>query len=73
LDGEKLMIRPDDSEPVIRQRLAAYEFATRPVLEYYRNSGRQVIEVDVGCDPPQRVFERICRDMEKNDCSKDRR
>jgi len=73
LDGEKLVVRPDDSEPVIRERLAAYERQTRPVLEYYRSTARPVIEVDASHDPPQRVFEKIRRVMETNDCSKDRR
>jgi len=72
-DGEKLAIRPDDSEPVIRERLAAYERQTRPVLEYYRKAVRPVIEVDASYDPPPRVFEKIYCAMETNDCSKDRR
>ena len=32
-DGEKLAVRPDDSEPVIRERLAAYQRLTRPELD----------------------------------------
>ena len=73
LDGEKLVVRPDDSEPVIRERLAAYERQTRPVLDYYREAARPVIEVDASRDRPERVFEKIRRAMETNDCSKDRR
>ncbi len=73
LDGEKLVVRPDDSEPVIRERLAAYERQTRPVLDYYRAAGRPVIEVDAGRDTPEGVFDKIRRAMETNDCSKDRR
>jgi len=73
LDGETLVVRPDDSEPVIRERLAAYERQTRPVLDYYRKSARPVIEVDASQDTPERVFERIRQAMETNDCSKDRR
>jgi adenylate kinase len=73
LDGEKLMVRPDDSEPVIRERLAAYERQTRPVLDYYRESGRPVIEVDASQDTRERVSERILQAVETNDCSKDRR
>jgi adenylate kinase len=72
-DGEKLIIRPDDREEVIRERLAAYEQETRPVLDYYRKCGVAMIEVDASCDPPQRVFEKICGAMEADDCSKDRR
>ena len=57
----------------IRERLAAYERQTRPVLDYYRNAARPVIEVDASQDTPDRVFERIRQAMETNDCSKDRR
>jgi adenylate kinase len=72
-DGETLVVRPDDSEPVIRERLAAYERQTRPVLEYYRQTARPVITVDASYDPPPVVFEKIRRAMETDDCSKDRR
>ena len=36
LDGAKLVIREDDREAVIRERLDAYERQTQPVLEYFR-------------------------------------
>src|SRR5947209_15813072 len=52
LDGEKLVIREDDNEAVIRERLAGYERQTRPVLEHYRLVGRTIVEVDAGHDPP---------------------
>ncbi|MBZ5727012.1 MAG: nucleoside monophosphate kinase [Acidobacteriia bacterium] len=73
LDGEKLVIREDDSEPVIRERLDAYERQTRPVLEYYRTAGRRVIEVDASDHPPEMVFQEIRQAMEADDRSKDRR
>jgi adenylate kinase len=38
-DGSELIHRPDDTEPVIRGRLAAYEQQTRPLVEYYRAQG----------------------------------
>lgn len=59
LDGEKLAIREDDSEPVIRERLDAYDRQTRPVLEFYKSAGRRVIEVDASNDPPDLVFHKI--------------
>ena len=34
-DGSALIHRPDDSEGVISERLAAYEKQTRPLVEYY--------------------------------------
>jgi adenylate kinase len=73
LDGEPLAIRDDDRESVIRERLEAYERQTRPVLDFLHEAGRQVIEVDASQDPPDKVFQKICRAMECNDCSENRR
>jgi len=42
VDGQKLAIRNDDREDVIRERLAAYELQTKPLAEYYWNKGRLV-------------------------------
>jgi adenylate kinase len=47
LDGSKLVIRNDDRQEVISERLSAYEHMTRPVAEYYRAQGRLV---DVNAD-----------------------
>jgi adenylate kinase len=38
-DGGELIQRPDDREEVIRQRLAAYERQTAPLVGYYRGEG----------------------------------
>ena len=73
LDGSKLVIRTDDGEQVIRERLEAYERQTRPVLAYYRGAGRHLFEVDGNDDAPDVIFQKIWRAMEKDDCSKDRR
>jgi adenylate kinase len=35
VDGSELIHRPDDSEGVIGERLAAYDRQTRPLVEYY--------------------------------------
>lgn len=67
LDGEKLAIRDDDREPVIRERLDAYEQQTRPVLAYYQTAGRRVVEVDASYDPPADVFQKICQALETDD------
>jgi adenylate kinase len=72
LDGEPLVIREDDDEAVIRERLDAYERLTRPVLDYLRTAGRRVVEVDASSDPPPVLLERICQAMDCNDCPKDR-
>jgi adenylate kinase len=67
LDGEKLIVRPDDSEPVIRERLEAYERQTCPVLDYYRAGGHRIVAVDAGSGGPDEVFRRIWRAMEADD------
>jgi len=64
LDGEKLVVREDDREPVIRKRLEAYEQQTRPVLEFYQTVGRRVVEVDASKDPPQQIFQKIRQALE---------
>lgn len=73
LDGEKLAIREDDREVVIRQRLEAYDGQTRPVLEYLRTAGGRVIEVDASNDPPETVYRKISQAMETDDRSQNRR
>jgi adenylate kinase len=42
VDGSKLVIRNDDREEVIRERLVAYQLQTKPVVEYYDHKGRLV-------------------------------
>jgi adenylate kinase len=73
LEGEKLIIRDDDREDVIRQRLAAYERQTRPVLDFYRSAGRRLLEVDASKDPPEMVFKKICQALDCHDRSQDAR
>src|SRR5262249_8855508 len=68
-DGTRLVIREDDQESVIRERLDAYDRQTRPVLEQYRVAGRRVIEVNASYDPPETVFGKICQAIEANDRS----
>jgi adenylate kinase len=43
--GGEVIQRPDDREEVVRQRLAAYEQQTRPLVEFYRRRG-QLVELD---------------------------
>ena len=72
-EGETLVVRDDDREPVIRERLDAYDRQTRPVLEYYQQQGRRLIRVDASKDAPKVVFQKICHAMETDDCSKNGR
>ncbi len=73
LDGEKLIIRDDDREEVIRERLTAYERQTTPVLDYYRSKGRWLVSVDAHNDPPEVIFEKICQALNVHDCAQDAR
>jgi adenylate kinase len=61
LDGTKLVIRVDDSAEVIHQRLDAYEQQTRPLIDYFREKGRRLLEIDASTDPPQALVQKICR------------
>jgi adenylate kinase len=49
--------RKDDTEEVIRQRLATYQSETAPVIDHYRDRG-MLIEVD-GMQPIEKVTEDI--------------
>ena len=62
LDGASLVRRGDDTPTAVSLRLSAYREKTRPVISYYRESGR-LIEVD-GTLPVQEVFDKICRSIE---------
>ena len=59
LDGTRLVMRPDDSEKVIRQRLEEYEFQTRPLLDFFKSSGYPVFEVDGSRRPKQTIAREI--------------
>ncbi len=61
LDGAKLVIRDDDRESVIRQRLEAYERQTRPLLDHFAASGHRFYQVDASHDSPQQILHKICR------------
>ena len=57
LDGSKLVQRNDDREEVIRERLAAYDRQTKPLVDYYRAQGRLVA---IAADrPPEEVAQQI--------------
>jgi len=59
LDGSKLVVRDDDREEVIRERLAVYERQTQPVADYYQRKGRLVtVQGDL---PVDEVTDRIFR------------
>ena len=59
LDGSRLVIREDDRESVIRQRLEAYEEQTRPLVNYFSRNGG-LVEVDGSDATPVEIASRIC-------------
>ena len=62
VDGLKLVMRNDDREEVIRERLAAYELQTKPVADYYWDKQR-LIRVNGDVAVPE-VTTQICRAIE---------
>ena len=59
-DGSKLVVRDDDREEVVTERLKAYDRQTAPVLEYFRTAGFDCWEVDgAGAGGPQAIAKRI--------------
>ena len=62
-DGGELIQRADDREEVIRERLAAYERQTRPLVDYYcRKSALEEVDGAVDVDAvTQRVLEILAR------------
>jgi adenylate kinase len=45
-DGSRLVVREDDREEVVTERLKAYDRQTSPVLEYFRNAGFTCLDAD---------------------------
>lgn len=54
--GAPLQQRADDCEDTVRNRLAAYEKTTAPLIEYYREGNYKRVE---GTGSPENVFEAI--------------
>ena len=59
LDGETLVIREDDQEAVVRERLEAYEQQTRPLIDFFRGAGHRLYEVDASHGTPETIFGKI--------------
>jgi adenylate kinase len=58
-DGSKLVIREDDREEVVRERLRAYELQTTPVLDFLRGAGYTVWDVEGADAPPAAIAKRV--------------
>jgi adenylate kinase len=60
------VIREDDRESVVRERLEAYEKQTRPLIEFFRSIGRRLYEVDASEGTPETVFGKILEFLEQS-------
>lgn len=58
-DGAPLIVREDDREEVIRERLTAYERQTRPLLDYFQHGGYLFFAVDASDGAPQAIASQI--------------
>ncbi len=58
-DGSRLIVRDDDREEVVLQRLKAYESLTAPVLGFLKSAGYRVFEVQGDSRPPQTIAREI--------------
>jgi adenylate kinase len=63
-DGARLIVRDDDRDEIIRERLDTYERQTKPVAEHYQKMGR-VIEIN-GDQPVDEVSARILKAIDAN-------
>lgn len=57
-DGEALVVREDDRESVVRERLDAYEKQTQPLIEFFRQYN-VLFALDANQDPPAVLAEKI--------------
>lgn len=58
-DGVALVVRDDDRESVVRERLDAYQEQTQPLIEFFRHSNDVLYELDASQDPPAVLAEKI--------------
>lgn len=63
LDGAALVTRDDDRESVIRERLEQYELQTRPLLEYFRQAGVAMFEIQGAGAAPDAIAKCICEKL----------
>ena len=61
LTNEDLIIREDDKEETVRNRLTVYHKQTKPLIEYYSN---QVLEID-GSESIESVKTNIIKNITK--------
>lgn len=63
LDGATLVTREDDRESVIRERLSQYDLQTRPLLEYFRQTGVAVFEIEGAGAAPEQIMQKVVESL----------
>jgi adenylate kinase len=61
-DGTTLVQRPDDSAEVVANRLETYHRQTEPVVDYYKDNGSTIYDIDANKDVDEvssLVFEKL--------------
>ncbi len=66
LDGATLVTREDDRETVIRERLREYDRQTVPILNFFRQAGVPLIEVEAADAAPEQILQQICHALSEN-------
>ena len=61
VDGVPVVVRNDDREEVIRQRLENYDQQSRPLVDFFRERVRRFYSVNGSEGSPEEVAERACR------------
>jgi len=59
-EGATLVTREDDRESVIRERLNQYELQTRPILNFFREAGVPLFEIQAADAAPDQIAKQIC-------------
>lgn len=62
-DGTPLIRREDDKESVIQKRLDEYAKRTRPLLQFFRESGIPVIETEGANKSPEQIGNAFCHEL----------
>ncbi|MDQ2711451.1 MAG: nucleoside monophosphate kinase [Acidobacteriota bacterium] len=63
LDGTPLVTRDDDRESVIRERLFEYDRQTVPIINFFREAGVPMFELEGGSAAPEEIMQTICRSL----------
>ena len=64
ITGEPLILRDDDAEHIIRDRLDVYHEQTEPLIGYYQSPGAPQLHCVLGEGAVDDVFQRIIKEIE---------